>query len=215
MTLDIQTLHKWFDHFNHLCFNGELPEPRLMLSKSRTQLGSMTYRRQSRCVISSVSTYTIRVSTYYDCPEEQLQDVLLHEMIHYYISLNHLRDTSSHGILFCQMMNDINQKFHRHITISSRMSNHNIAIQSQKHRARLVLGLEMNNGTHFLSVVNPHYAQEIKRTIKTIREIRRSHWFVSADAYFNNFPTVRSLRARKVEFETFKQKFDGGVQFEF
>lgn len=215
MALDIQTLHEWFNYFNQLCFEGKLPLPRLMLSKSRTQLGSMTCRRERRHVFSSVSTYTIRVSTYYDCTNEELQDVLLHEMIHYYISLNKLRDTSPHGRLFCEIMDNFNRKYHRHMTISSRMKDKKVASTQPQQRTRLILALEMTDRRYFLSVVNPHYAVEIRNVMRRVKEIKNSYWIVSADSYFNDFPTVRTLRARKVDIEVFQEKVGNGTKFSF
>ena len=43
-------------------------------------------------------------------------------MIHYFIAVNQLRDTSSHGRLFRREMARINADGNRHITISYRLS---------------------------------------------------------------------------------------------
>lgn len=45
-------------------------------------------------------TFSIYISTYYDCSERDYQTVLLHEMIHYLICFLRLDDTSPHGVLF-------------------------------------------------------------------------------------------------------------------
>ena len=49
-----------------------------------------------------------------------MENVVVHEMIHYYIHYNNIQDTSAHGAVFRKMMNDINTRFKRHITISDR-----------------------------------------------------------------------------------------------
>ena len=67
------------------------------------------------------SNFVLRINTRFDLPEELIQDTILHEMIHYYIAVNHLRDTSSHGRLFRQEMKRINNEANRHITISYKM----------------------------------------------------------------------------------------------
>ena len=51
-----------------------------------------------------------------------IEDTILHEMIHYHIAVNQLRDTSAHGRLFRREMKRINAEGNRHITISYRLS---------------------------------------------------------------------------------------------
>ena len=50
--------------------------------------------------------------------ERLLEDTIIHEMIHYHILSNQLQDTSAHGKLFRKMMDDINARFGRNVTIS-------------------------------------------------------------------------------------------------
>lgn len=215
MALDIQTLHEWFSYFNRLCFQDKLPMPRLMLSKSRTQLGSMTYRRSRRYVVFSEQSFTIRVSTYYESSEAELQDVLLHEMIHYFIALNKLRDTSPHGVLFRRMMKEINEKHRRNITVSTCCAGKSVASSARKQRERLVLALEMESGQCFLAVVNPRYAVGIRQRLEFVSGLKRHHWLVSKDPFFADFPAVRSLRARQVSRDEFSRRVAEGIPFSF
>lgn len=39
--------------------------------------------------------YCIRISTAFDLSERELEDVGIHEMVHYYIAVNNIRDTSA------------------------------------------------------------------------------------------------------------------------
>ena len=68
------------------------------------------------------SDFVLRINTRIDLPEYVMEDIILHEMIHYYIAVNQLRDTSSHGRLFRREMARINADGNRHITISYRLS---------------------------------------------------------------------------------------------
>lgn len=215
MALDAETLQEWFARFNRLCFHGSLPMPRLALSKSRTQLGSMTYRRSRRYVFFPEPSFTIRVSAYYDSSEAELQDVLLHEMIHYYIALNKLRDTSPHGVLFRKMMKEINEKHRRNITVSTRCDGRTAAPAARSERERLVLALEMDDGQCFLSVVNPRYANALRLRLGLVRGLRQHHWLVSNDPFFADFPAVRSLRARRVSRDDFSRLVAAGSPFGF
>ena len=110
-----------FETFNTLCFGGALPPVPLKLGRAVRTLGACTYRKK-RHLFGRMEYYgfTLRISTRYDLPEAELEDILLHEMIHYEILVNQRRDTSAHGRLFRARMKEINEGFGRHIRISSR-----------------------------------------------------------------------------------------------
>lgn len=52
----------------------------------------------------------IRVSDYFDFTEEQLRNILVHEMIHYYIAYNHIEDNADHGDKFMQLAHQLNEE---------------------------------------------------------------------------------------------------------
>jgi len=118
-----------FSSFNHLCFEGVLPPIPVKLTKARTFLGKITYvgRRNFFGRIVGYEKYVMRISTYYNLCENELEDVIIHEMIHYYIALNGLKDSSAHGKIFRKMMSDINARFGRHITVSRRSKDLNLS----------------------------------------------------------------------------------------
>ena len=120
MILTVEILKEWFVRFNTDYFDGTLPVPRLALSRARTRLGSISYKRRRRWLKTEVYDFCIRVSTYYACSERDYQNVLLHEMIHYYIAYHRLRDTSAHGRLFRKMMAELNTRHGWQISISAR-----------------------------------------------------------------------------------------------
>lgn len=120
MNLTVEILKEWFVRFNADYFDGTLPLPRLALSRARTRLGSISYKRRRRWLKTEVYDFCIRVSTYYACSERDYQNVLLHEMIHYYIAYHRLRDTSAHGRLFRKMMAELNIRYGWQISISAR-----------------------------------------------------------------------------------------------
>ena len=110
-----------FETFNTLCFGGALPPVPLKLGRAVRSLGVCTYRKK-RHLFRPTENYgfAIRISTRYDLPEAELEDILLHEMIHYEILVNQQKDTSAHGRLFRARMKEINEGFGRHIRISYR-----------------------------------------------------------------------------------------------
>lgn len=193
-----------FDKFNREYFDGTLPKPRIALSRSRTRLGSMTCRRRLTRNGYKMSDFAIHISTYYDMSERQVQNVLLHEMIHYSIAYRGVRDTSAHGVVFRGMMDTLNRKYGWEITVSSRTTDWKPRVE-RKPCKRLVLALRTSDGKHFLSVVNPAFSAILEQRIRLAREISWHGWYVSGDPFFANMPAVRSLRGRKVSPEDFSK----------
>ncbi len=113
-------LQEAFDGFNSLCFGGELPRPTLKLSRARTRLGWMRYKYRKDGAGLARYDFVIAVTVAYDLPREMLDDVIIHEMIHYLIAYKGLRDTSPHGQLFRRFMREINERHGRHVSVSAR-----------------------------------------------------------------------------------------------
>ena len=110
MMSEEESLTTKFNKYNDLIFSSKLPIPRLKWSRGKTRLGQMAYKRKRSWGRTTFYDYTISVSRYYNLTEEQIDDVLIHEMIHYFIAYTGQRDSSAHGTLFRSMMNDINQR---------------------------------------------------------------------------------------------------------
>lgn len=115
----VDFLKRNFDEFNRLMFDGQLPELPIAVGNARTSLGGLHFVRH-RKMLGGVEyrNFHIRISSRYDLDEREIEDVLIHEMIHYYILYNKLKDTSAHGVVFRKMMNDINAHFGRNISVS-------------------------------------------------------------------------------------------------
>ena len=206
--LTIAYLQEAFTHYNQLIFQGELPLPALKLSRGKTRLGQMACKRRTHWRRTIYSDYTISISTYYALNKEEIDDVLIHEMIHYYIGVHQWRDTSAqkdtsaHGVIFRQMMADINQRFGRHITISTQTKDIPTRI-AQKPKKFLVVALETIDKQYFLSSVMPSAARKVANMISRSREIKKYNWYYTYDEYFRDMPRVRSLRGRKVSLEVY------------
>lgn len=119
MKATIPYIERKFDEFNALCFEGSLPRPPFKLSNARTLLGQIRYKQKrlpfGRC---HYSDFQLVVSTRLELEECDLEDIILHEMIHLYILSNQIRDTSPHGEVFKRMMRDLNVRFNRNISIT-------------------------------------------------------------------------------------------------
>ena len=201
--LTIDYLRQAFEHYNDLIFEGKLPVPKLKWSRAKTRLGQMACKRKTSWGRINYYDFTISVSNYYNLTTEEIDDVLIHEMIHYSIAYTGLKDTSAHGVVFRGMMDKINRSFGRHITISVRTRNLQ-ARSAQQPKDYLILALKMKDGKYFLSSVNPSAAGKLAISLARAREIAHYAWYQSQDEYFRSMPRVRSLRGRQVSAEVYE-----------
>lgn len=204
-----------FDELNALCFDDALPPLTVRLSMARSYLGML--KRQpllgsERFGVGLVPRYryTLFISKRFDRSEAEVEDTLLHEMIHYWIFVNGLKDTSTHGQLFRAKMAELNTRFGRHIGISYRMQattedtaapaeSSVTAAGSHAVVQRLVCVLALRSGQTAVSVVARTRALEIHRAFARLREVERVQWYSSHEGWFARFPAVRSVKAFTID----------------
>ncbi len=203
MELTARYLRERFKLLNDKFFDSQLPEPKLIVSKARTQMGLFSYRRQPKGFLGRFQNvdFKIRISEYFKQTVEEIDDTLLHEMIHFLIAFRHLRDSSAHGPLFRAEMDRLN-KLGRHITISVPTAHLSTRHQPSR-KQHLVLALQGVGKRRYLAVVNPSYKKYIEGLLPLASTILSYKWFVSTNEYFNDFPQARSLRARRVSVEEY------------
>lgn len=206
MELTVKILREWFTRFNAEYFGGKLPEPRLLVSSARTQLGQFSCRRVRKGWLRGYTTtgYTIKVSDYYDMEERDYQQTLLHEMLHFYIAYTGRRDTSAHGQLFRQLAAQLNEAGGWHITATSRTEQY--AVRRQQADAQYLLSLiQTTDGHHYLSVVNPSYRRYIERQAARSPQVQSLHFVVSTAPQYATWPKTRSLRGRRISAEEYRK----------
>ena len=211
MIVTIEWMEEWFKRFDQEYFGGKLPVPELGLTRAKTRLGQMAFKRATRWGRTKLYDFKISMSTYYDMTDMQAKSVLLHEMIHYIIAYTGLKDTSSHGIVFRGMMDNLNRKYGWEIRVMTSTKGWKVSeqVQAKKEakgpRTYLMLAIEMRDGKHYLSRVNPGFAQRIESQLKSLREVSAHHWFTTEESYFEDYPQVRSLRGRRISKADFQK----------
>ncbi len=206
MELTVKILREWFGHFNTEYFNDEMPEPRLLVSSARTQLGQVSCRRVRKGLFRGYTTtgFTIKVSDYYEMSEHEYQQTLLHEMIHYYIAYTGARDSSAHGRLFRQLAERINRAGDWKITVSSRTDKY--AVRNQKTDALyLLVVIETSDHHYYLSVVNPSYRNYVNQQALRSTMVVNHHFIVSNDSKYATWPKSRSLRGRRISEDEYRK----------
>lgn len=197
MQVTTELLECWFGELNRKYFGGELPLPRLEVGNSRTLLGTMRCRTRRKGLLSWKKDYSIRISNYYDVSEDEFRNVLLHEMIHYYIAVKGLKDTSPHGTIFRRIMDSVNASGW-HVSVRERrrmpIAEHNM----RRSKPHIVLSMTTNKGETLLTVVSNTAIMSLERQLRRLPTVERWEWRSSTDATFNSWPRVRTLRARRV-----------------
>lgn len=113
-----------FQYNNHKYFNDELPFPRIVIRHSYRTLGYF------HCEIDSYGNIidpTIEMSDNYEYTKSQFRDILIHEMIHYYLVFNGKDRKCTHGKEFHEMADDFNLRYGMNITSTIDLTPYKIA----------------------------------------------------------------------------------------
>ena len=204
MIVTIDWMEEWFKRFDQEYFGDKLPLPELSLTRAKTRLGQLAFKRASRWGRTKLYDFKLSMSTYYDMTEQQAKSVLLHEMIHYIIGYTGLKDTSPHGVVFRGMMDNLNRKYGWDIRVMTSTKGWKVSERvAEKKKAKgpqtyLMLAIELKDGKFYLSRVNPGFARRIEKQLPMVRELRSHRWYTTQESYFEDYPQVRSLRGRRI-----------------
>ena len=220
MIVTIDWMEEWFKRFDQEYFGGKLPLPELSLTRAKTRLGQLAFKRASRWGRTKLYDFKLSMSTYYDMTEQQAKSVLLHEMIHYIIGYTGLKDTSPHGVVFRGMMDNLNRKYGWDIRVMTSTKGWKVSERvAEKKKAKgpqtyLMLAIELKDGKFYLSRVNPGFARRIEKQLPMVRELRSHRWYTTQESYFEDYPQVRSLRGRRITKNDFEKLHNVLVPFE-
>lgn len=185
---------RMFNVFNSQIFNNQLKPLPIHIGNTKSSLGSIRFKRHKKLFgKEEFYDFTLHISIRFDLPQSEIEDVVIHEMIHYYILSRQIRDTSPHGKIFKQMMNAINAKYNRHITISKRTTKRNPPIDKQI-KIHYICVATLNDGRIGLLVSARTRIFEMWRNISHLFPISKITWYISKDSYFNQFP--KSIKPR-------------------
>lgn len=211
MIVTVEWMEEWFRRFDHDYFGGKLPVPELGLTRAKTRLGQLAYKRAIRWGRTKLYDFKLSMSTYYDMTDRQAKSVLLHEMIHYIIGFTGLKDTAPHGIVFRGMMDNLNRKYGWDIRVMTSTKGWKVSERVEERQKTkglqtyLMLAIEMQDGKHYLSRVNPSFARRIESKLSLVRELRSHRWYTTQEPYFEDYPQVRSLRGRRISKSDFEK----------
>ncbi len=212
MIVTVSWMEEWFRKFDEAYFGGKLPLPELALTRAKTRLGQLSFKRSLHWGRVKLYDFKLSMTTYYDMTDMQAKSVLLHEMIHYAIGYTGLKDTSPHGVVFKGMMDNLNRKYGWQIRTMTNTRGWKKAASVEEKRRKasepenyLMLAVETADGRYFLSRVNPAYARRLDSMTKGAAEVKRHCWYSTQDGSFADYPQVRSLRGRRISRSDFER----------
>ena len=101
-----------FRQFNQDYFGNLLPMPYIKIRHSVNTLGYFSYMQNEMFG----TTETLEISDFYDYTSKQLRDIVVHEMIHYYLYYIGEDVRLKHGKSFMRMARQLNQSYGLHVT---------------------------------------------------------------------------------------------------
>ncbi len=218
MKASIPYVEKKFEEFNLQMFAGQLPKLPIELSDAKTFLGVCVYKkRQTDGGKTECYDFKLRINTRIDLPEQEVEDTIIHEMIHYFIGVNQLEDVSSHGPIFLHMMNSINEKYGRHITVSHKSTQEQreelVDKKAHWHVIAIVNFKDGKTGIKVLPRVLPrilNYYNAVSRDSK----VNSGDVYMSNNPFFNRFPKSSSLSVQFIDKEEAARNLDGAERME-
>lgn len=169
-------------------FANTLPHISIELSRSKTYLGALRFTKQRTPFGKEKYTdFQLVISTLFDHEEAEIEDAIIHEMIHLYIHHHHLHDKSTHGPVFRRIMADINQRFNRHVGITRQLTEEDM--QSNTTATESIIGIATHrDGRTLLTRCAQTRMFEIHRAMMRTPDIDNIRWYRSFDNFFTRFP---------------------------
>ncbi|MDE7160351.1 MAG: SprT-like domain-containing protein [Muribaculaceae bacterium] len=200
MIADKDFMKEKFAYFNGKIFSGLLPVPELRVRMARTYRGKFFHRHTPL-----TDKYTIVLSTSYDLSERELEDVLIHEMIHYHIAYHRIADKSAHGPRFRSLMRQVNTIHGRNIEISHRALPGEIQPRTRVTLKRsFVCVLKMRDGECLITRVPSTRIFEFERVFASQPSIVSRKWYGSFDPAFLFYPASTKPKGYRITSDAAK-----------
>ncbi len=200
MELAEQYVKERFDKYNKELFDGKLPDIPFEITYAKGYLGRFAYR----LVRGVKKNFVIRITNVYDMPSDLVDDVIVHEMIHYHIVYNNMLDDSPHGRLFHYFMDIANRDLGLHVHVSYRnakLTRRVPAEQREDVTPRIVAVVKFADGKTGIKVL-PRILQRILHYHDVLThspQIVSIKLYDTLDVFFHKYPRSAALKAYYVD----------------
>lgn len=185
MKVTTEFLANSFKVFNELYFNGELVTPIFEVSHTKSALGDFR-----ACNGFVYKPFRIRVSDFYVREQKEIEQTLLHEMIHQY--QKQICNDRGHGRIFKKKADEINRKGGYSISRTTIVDNCQTK-SSNSFKEYNVAVYGTNKGRWFLFVMASNKIDDWKRTLEASIEIQTFFIFKSKAEKYDSYPSCRKV----------------------
>lgn len=204
--------HRYID-FNRQMFGSKLPLIKLKVTSGRQRLGC--FKRKEFLDFSRKNVlrveYTITVSGVFDLPAEMIEDILIHEMIHFKVALSGVQEPS-HGPSFITTMNDINGRFNRNVKVKLDLPQDATALDTRLTRNFIFTFIYQGKeyftraaGTCLFSIYRDMFANPYVSDVKI---------YGTMDPLFERYRRSRSLKGYDMNDEVRRSLDESGTELE-
>ena len=213
MRPSLEYIKEKFEYYNNLCFEGKLPMPPIRLNMRYGQMGVTKWKTIEESD-GTTNNYdiSIEISIRRSLPEEEYIDTIVHEMIHYYIAYNNIKDDSPHGTMFMRKMQEITNTYGVKITLAFNPAEEYLV--NSISRIRYVCIVEFEDGKMGLAVVAKNKIFQLWEQMSRLEGLKNIRWYVSNRAIFGQFPVVVSPSVVVIDSDKIHHYLSGARELE-
>ena len=202
MVATIGYVKERFERFNREIFAGRLPEIPVELNDSIRTIGQCKYTSTTIGDSRKHDSFRLSFSTRFDLPERDLEDVIIHEMIHYFILYNGLADSGPHGRIFKAIMQSVNKKFGRNLSVKYNEAERTpLTMVDSKKRWHIIAAIHLKSGKTGLKVLPRVIPKVIAyyNACTRLPEVEYVKLYLHDNPFFNKYPTSTALHIYNIE----------------
>lgn len=209
MFIDLPFLESRFNRFNKEIFRGELSQIPFFLNKNRSRAAYIKCRATHSFRGPRYTDFQFHASTVHNLPESVMEDVIIHEMIHYYILSKGLTDKTAHGPVFRAIMNDINKRYGRNITISlKRTPGGEATPRVNTNGIEVIAVARMADGRSGYLKCARSRVHDIDRVFSLAPEIREHRWYLAPAQCVSRLPRARTAKVYYIDNQQLQDILD-------
>ena len=124
-------VHTFWD-CNKKFFNSSLPTPIFDTINNINIIAKFEYYKSKKNAKKPIRNQIIKISDCFDFSEKDFIDTMAHEMVHYYIAWNKIKDNKSHGKRFMEIANSLNKHYGLNIEKTKDASSYKLTEKAPK-----------------------------------------------------------------------------------
>lgn len=155
--MSINQIEKSFNSLNCMYFNNDLPSVTIKYCNSKSYMGLFCIQKNK--------PHIIKINKHYNISDNDIEDILAHEMIHLWQYINGYKDW--HGYSFIKKMNEINNYGKHNVSITEKRQFEMTNEIKSKMKSQYILVFEgVNTGFRYISrVENIYNLSSIHKTL--------------------------------------------------